>query len=59
MNEPVLKIKRASPDLQTGEGHFYPEVNGTPVGEGDRAFYRTKKEAQEVGERYIENVFDK
>lgn len=46
------------PDGETTEwGAFYATVDGRNVGDPDRPFWRTRKQAKACGERFVAHVY--
>ncbi|MET3925637.1 hypothetical protein [Devosia sp. 2618] len=52
-----MKARATAHKLALGEttkdGSYFPKVDGKPVGEGGRAFWPTRPEAQRVANRFL------
>lgn len=53
----TVEVKRLPAGETTEWGAFYAEVDGRAVGDPGQPFWRTRKQAQACGERFVAIVY--
>ena len=52
-----VTVHRLPEGETTKWGAFYAQVDGRNVGEADRPFWKTRKQAKACGERFVAHVY--